>query len=261
MKDDSFARTGLPDNILDSLNIQLLEKFRKYNSNGNNLFCSYMTIGQKYENELLVIGREPSYWLEDFSTAELNKDMGPTFVFRAKARHPSLYGRDSLCPLNYVTDLWGETENRRKYDTSYNSMLDPFWCCAKEIVMKLGICKDEKNWSSYIALTYLYKIAYSSNKYLFEKPRLMQLEHCKEMLQLELSILKPKRILFLTGMKHAQDFLNLSDCKELEKYVCPLGEFEYDGHKAQTVVSVNPKKYPREELVNLILEEFNYNFP
>jgi hypothetical protein len=125
MKDDSFATTGLPDNILDCLNIQLLEKFRRYNSNGNNLFCSYMTIGQKYENELLVIGREPSYWLEDFSTAELNQEMGPTFVFRAKARHPSLYGRDSLCPLNYVTT-----------NTSYNTMLDPFWCCAKEIVMK-----------------------------------------------------------------------------------------------------------------------------
>jgi hypothetical protein len=73
----------------------------------------------------------------------------------------------------------------------------------------------------------------------------LERDNCKEMLQLELSILKPKRILFLTGMKHAQDFLNLSDCKYLEKYVCPLGEF-----------SVNPKKYPREELVNLILEGF-----
>jgi len=61
MKDDSLAPPRFPDNILDSLNIQLLEKFRKYNSNGNNLFCSYMTIGQKYEYELLVIGREPSY--------------------------------------------------------------------------------------------------------------------------------------------------------------------------------------------------------
>lgn len=59
MKEDSFTPKGFPDNILDYLNIQLLKNFQKYNSNGNNLFCSYMSVGQKYKNELLVIGREP----------------------------------------------------------------------------------------------------------------------------------------------------------------------------------------------------------
>jgi hypothetical protein len=256
MKNDSFPSTGIPDNMLDFLNIMLLEKFRKYNSNGNKLFCSYMSVGQKYENELLVIGREPSYWPEDFSISELNKEMGATNVFKTKVLHHALYGNDSLCPLKYVTDLWGNTENRYKYNTSYNTMLDPFWSCVKEIVMKLGICKDKTNWSSCIALTYLYKIAYSSNRYLFEKPRLMQFEHCREILHLELSILKPKRVLFLTGMKHAQDFLYLSDCKDFNKYTCPLGDFDYESHIAQTVVSVNPKKYPRDEVVNLILTGF-----
>jgi hypothetical protein len=122
--------------------------------------------------------------------------------------------------------------------------------------MKLGICKNETNWSSYIALTYLYKIAYSSKTYLLEKPRKMQFEHCREMFELELSILKPKRILFLTGMKYAQDFLGLSDCSGLEDCVCPLEEFDFGFHKAQTVVSVHPKKYHRKELVDLILPGF-----
>lgn len=133
-------------------------------------------------------------------------------------------------------------------------MHDPFWGCIKDIVMKLGICKNESNWSSYIALTYLYKIAFSNKTYLLEKPRLIQYELCKEMFQLEMSILRPKRVLFLTGMKYAQDFLDLSDCSGLEDCVCNLGEFDYGFHKAQTVVSVNPKKYHREDLVNLILE-------
>ena len=30
-------------------------------------------------------------------------------------------------------------------------MLDPFWGCTKDILMKLGICENETNWSSYIA--------------------------------------------------------------------------------------------------------------
>jgi uracil-DNA glycosylase len=76
----------------------------------------------------------------------------------------------------------------------------------------------------------------------------MQLEHCKEMLNLELSILRPKRILFLTGTKHAQDFLNLSGYSGLENCVCPLGDYDYEFDKINTVVSVHPKKYHRKEL-------------
>ena len=255
MKEGSFARTDFPDNILDSINILLLKKFKKYNSQGKNLFCSYMSYGQKYENELLVIGREPNYWPADFSTEELNGS-GPENVFKTKVHRHANFGLDSLCPLQYVTDLWGDTENRYKYNTSYNTFLDPLWGCTKEIVMKLGICKNETNWSSYIALSYLYKIAYSCNRYLLEKPRKMQFEYCKEMFQLELLKLQPKRVLFLTGMKYAQDFLELSDCSGMEDCVCPLGEFDYGFHKAQTVVSVHPKKYHRKELVDLILAGF-----
>jgi hypothetical protein len=68
--------------------------------------------------------------------------------------------------------------------------------------------------------------------------------------------LKPKRVLFLTGMKYAQDFLELSDCSGLKDCVCPLGVFDYGSHKAKTVVSVHPKKYHRKKLVDLILKGF-----
>jgi hypothetical protein len=156
-----------------------------------------MSVGQKYKNELLVIGREPSYWPAVFSTEELN-EMGAEYIFNTKVRYHAI-------------------------NTSYNSMLDPFWGCTKEILIKLGICQNETNWSSYIALSYLYKIAFSNNRYLMDKPRMMQLEYCKEIFELEISALRPKRILFLTGMKYARDFLNLSDCSGLEDCVSPSG--------------------------------------
>lgn len=253
MHDSISHRNGFPDTVLDFLHIDLLKKFRMYNPLGNNLHCSYMSNGQQYKNELVIIRREPSWWPEDFSVEELNK-RGEEYIFRTKVYHHARYGHNFECPLNHVTNLWGETEIRNEYNTTYNTKLDPFWSCVKEIVMKLGICKDEVNWSSCIALTYLYKIACSGNTYLREKPRQIQFEHCKEMLHLELSILKPKRILFLTGMKHAQDFLNLSDCSGLENCVYPLGDFDYEFDKIKTVVSVHPKKYHRKELVNLILD-------
>ena len=229
-----------PDNLLDSLYIQLLNQFKMYNSKGNNLFCSYMSVGQKYQNELLIIGREPNYWPACFSPVELTNG-GEVDVFRTKVINHALLGKDSLNPF---------------LNTSYNSILDPYWCCIKEIVIKLGICKDETNWSSGIALTYLYKIAYSSNRYLPKKSRKMQFEHCREILHHELLLLRPKRVLFLTGMKHAQDFLYLSDCSGLEDCVCPLGDFDYEFDKVKTVVSVHPKKYHRKELVDLILAGF-----
>jgi hypothetical protein len=59
MKDQYSSYTGITDTVLDKINIQLLAKFKKYNANGNKLYCSYMTVGQQYENELLVIGRQP----------------------------------------------------------------------------------------------------------------------------------------------------------------------------------------------------------
>ncbi len=103
----------IPGNLLDALYIQLLNKFKMYNSKGNKLFCSYMSVGQKYQNELLIIGREPNYWPACFSPVELTNG-GEVDVFRTKVLYHNLLGKDSLYPFLY---------------TSYN---DPFWCCKKK---------------------------------------------------------------------------------------------------------------------------------
>jgi hypothetical protein len=232
------------DLILDAININLLKHFKMYKSKGHNLFCSYMSVGNKYKNELLVVGREPSYWREKFSIEELAVK-GPEFIFNTKIR----YYADN--ELNF-----SHSKQRGKYKISYNPGNDPFWCCVKEIVLELGICENDTNWSSGIALTYLYKIAYCSKTYSSEKLRTTQFEYCKEMFQLELLRLKPKRVLFLTGMKYAQDFLDLTHGSDSGDCVYNLGEFNYGFHKAQTVISGNPRMFKRSELVKSILNEF-----
>lgn len=214
-----------------------------------------MSAGQKYKNELLVIGREPFYWREEFSPEEIS-GRGPEYVFDYKVLQPGLSGLSSPCPLSYVIDLWGNTAKRSSYNTSYNSLHDPFWKCIKDVVLKLGICQNKENWSSYIALTYLFKLAYSNKEYLSAKPRNIQFEYCREMLHLELSILKPKRVLFLTGIKFVQEFLKIPGLTGLHDNACSLGEYDYGLHKAQTVITVNPRNCPQKELVNLILKRF-----
>ena len=60
MKKDNLIRLKNSDLILDSININLLKHFEMYKSKGHKLFCSYMSVGNKYKNEILVVGREPS---------------------------------------------------------------------------------------------------------------------------------------------------------------------------------------------------------
>jgi hypothetical protein len=232
------------DLLLDVININLLKHFEMYKSKGHNLFCSYMSVGNKYKNELLVVGREPSYWRDKFSIEELAVK-GPEFIFDTKIRY------SANNELNF-----SHTKQRGKYKTSYNPGNDPFLCCVKEIALELGICENNTDWASGIALTYLYKIAYCSKTYSSEKLRTTQFEYCKEIFQLELLRTKPKRVLFLTGMKYAQDFLDLTHCSDSGDCVHNLGEFNYGFHKARTVVSGNPRMYKRSELVKSILNKF-----
>ena len=255
MKDDFFSRLENPYLLLFRKYTSLLNKFKRYNSKGNNISCSYMSVGHTYENELLVIGREPSYWRGEFSQAELIESE-LEYLFKVKVQHPAIYGLNSLCPLSYVIDLWGDTEKRSGYNTLYNSNHDPFWCCIKDVVMNLGICKDQTNWSSCIALTYLYKISLSNKRYLLNKPKSLQIDLCREIFQIELSLLKPRRVLFLAGVKDVQHFLGLSNCLDFQEPVCSLGEYDYGNHQAQTVISIDRRNYPRNKLVNLILNNF-----
>ena len=170
---------------------------------------------------------------------------GPEFIFNNKI----CYYADN--ELNF-----SHSKQRGKYKTSYNPGNDPLWCCVKEIVLELGICKNDTNWASHIALTYLYKIAYCIKTYSSEKLRTTQFEYCKEIFQFELLRLKPKRVLFLTGMKYVQEFLDLTDHADRGDCVHSLGNFNYGFHKAHTVVSGNPRMYKRSDLVKSILNEF-----
>jgi hypothetical protein len=247
-----------PDKIYTEKYIELLRRFRTYNANEQDLICSHPVAGFRFNYDLLVIGREAPWWPERFTIHEL-AEKGEEYIYHSKSRIPGAYAVRKACPMAFVNDLWGGTDVRHLYNTLYQTNYDAFWRCVKEVTLGLKICPVKQEWYSYLSLTYLYKITYGNDRIIYEKPRGMQLDLCKELLKLEIYMGQPKRILFLTGMKWAKDFLELPEGIEMEDSVVSLGEYDYGVHRAETVVSVNPKRYNRGELVKTILLGFEKN--
>jgi hypothetical protein len=82
-----------------------------------------MSVGNNYKNELLVVGREPSYWWEKFSIEEI-ASKGPEFIFNNKIRYYSK-GLHFPHPFNLFTDPWGITRQRGKYKSAYKPSGNP----------------------------------------------------------------------------------------------------------------------------------------
>jgi hypothetical protein len=255
MKDGNISSVNSSEVRLDKTYIELLKHFKKNYSNKNRLYCSYMLAGQKYKNELLVVGKEPQYWPEDFSWSDL-QEMEEKDIFSTLVKSKSIFGSNSDDPLRYVNDLWGKTEERSQYDTVYNTRYDPFWVFVKASIVGLRISKiTPHKWPSHIALTYLYKIAYSSDRFNLDKPRAIQLDHCRKMLNLEIEILKPKRILFLTGLVAVKEFLTLPDSLAMDSSFHDLGNYKFGNHKARTIITTSPNQLCFGDL-KLIFEQF-----
>ena len=245
-----------PEIVYNKKYLELLNKISAFNACKHPLFGTYPIAGFKYENDLLIIGKRASWWSESFTVNEL-KAKGEENIFREKVMQPGAYAVRRACPMAFVTDLWSNSKYRRMYDAhKYHTGFDPFWTCTKAVVDGLGLSSDNNEWPSYLSLSYLYKISYADKCRLYEKLRLLQLEICKDLFRIELWLGKPSRVLFLTGMKYAKDFLGLPDDIGLDDCIVNLGLFDYGVHRAETVVSANPQKYFKDGLVDTILRGF-----
>jgi hypothetical protein len=245
-----------PEKVYNKKYLELLNKISRFNARRHPLFGTYPIAGFKYDSDLLIIGRQAPWWPECFSVHELNVK-GEENIFYQKVMLPGAYAIRRACPMAFVTDLWGDSKYRPMYKAyKYHTRSDSFWVCAKEIVKGLGISDDENEWPSYLSLSYLYKISFADKPCLNEKLRLLQLDICKDLFKFELYMGKPRRILFLTGMNYAKDFLGLPEDIGLDDCIVNLGVFDYGVHRAETVVSANPKKYFKDGIVDTVLRGF-----
>ena len=198
--------------------------------------------GVLYDRELMVVGRAVNGWLENeewnvFPSELSQPDSLRTFTDKVYASVTS----NARCPMQWVTDDWGNTEK------PYNPARSAFWRVIKEIVSNIGIeDADDDNWPSHIVYSNLYKVApaerMNPNKLLCD----VQLEGCISLLESELLTNTPRRLLFLTGIDWASDFLErmrISYDKASDfGFVQAIGKGSYSAaYKTKVVVAVHPQ--------------------
>jgi uracil-DNA glycosylase len=117
------------------------------------------------------------------------------------------------------------------------------------------------SWFSRLHWTNLYKV----NPACTRNPRgpllKAQEELCKDILRSEIMLLQPKRVLFLTGWKWVEPFLNHwhADVEKLtgELGVQARGTFPSEMGCAHFVVAVHPERKARRPITASILKSFN----
>lgn len=168
---------------------------------------------------------------------------------------------DGQCPMAWVTERWGATEG-------YNSRKSPFWRVARKVTEGLGICSDDKDWSSHLIWSNLYKVAPADggnpNESLFN----IQFDGCRKLLQQEIRDYCPRYLLFLTenpnpDHKHywARPFLNKDDPKLHDsegQYVCFTGRQPFPGCSCDTLIvgAVYPRGQREDDWVKEVLGAF-----
>jgi hypothetical protein len=159
--------------------------------------CAFAGLkGRKYKGDLFVVGQAPNDWRNEWTADDLVQS---DFIHRLV---------DDLlspeCPLAWVSGNWGVART-----TKYNTRRSAFWRVVRQVVHGLSIANiDEDSWCSYIAWSDLYKISPSGGgRNPTETLCDAQFESCVKILKEEISLLRPGRILFLTGINWAHPFL------------------------------------------------------
>ena len=204
--------------------------------------------GNLYDRELMVVGRAVNGWTDGILISELNSQKSiekyADIVFQSVS--------PNRCPMSWVTDRWGN-------DHAYNSKRSAFWRVTRAVVDNLHIANiDESNWPSHLVWSNLYKVAPADGGNPSDTLCDIQFTGCQSLLELELSLYNPKRLLFLTGLDWAKPFMeNICDLTRTGKtYSEAVGEFKRDNLTTKVVVAVHPQGKPEETWVQEITQAF-----
>lgn len=157
-------------------------------------------IGNRYDGELMVIGRSLNGWDTTLLPSEVYDDKQVEDV--AKRVLKGVTGTSGNCPMCWVSEYWG-------CDEDYNTARSAFWRVIRSVVDQLGLADVKSlDWPSYLTWSNLYKLSPSAGGNPGATLSSLQLEHCKELLSVELKERNPKRVLFLTGFDWISPFLD-----------------------------------------------------
>ena len=164
-------------------------------------FCSLR--GCRYHGELMVVGRAGNGW----------KDVGWAPKEASEPEDLERIARNlSDISMSWVTDHWRSRppDDRRGSGRWYNTRRSAFWRVIRSVSLELvdGAC--EADWPTRLVWSNLYKVAPWAGGNPSAALQYAQRAGCKELLNLEISAFRPKRVLFLTGWNWAEKLLDAS---------------------------------------------------
>ncbi len=217
--------------------------------------------GHAYNHELMVIGRAVNGFAEGIHPRNLCNPILSTQY--AKKIFDAVIGGvvedQNRCPMLWVTDWWGADRAGGNYNTARSA----FWRVIREVIIGLHIQHvNNQNWPSHLVWSNLYKIAPAKGGNPGSKLCNIQLQGCLELLKMEVTNYLPKRILFLTGIDWARDFItalrgNINTRNPAFTHVEAYGNANTAaGHQYRFVVASHPMGKPESPWVNEVLQAF-----
>lgn len=154
--------------------------------------------GSSYAGEFMIIGRAVNGNEEfDFAPEELSDSTKRSEYLNR------LFMEDSS-RLAWISLWWG-----RKRNEGYSPSRSAFFRVMRSVASKLGVIDiTHPDWAQQLVYSNLYKVAPTRTGNPTAKLISLQKAKCIDILKEEIINWKPKRILFLTGMDWARDFLN-----------------------------------------------------
>jgi len=213
--------------------------------------CSFMqAVGNRANGELMLYGRavnqSKTYWKlgEDVNYEEIS--------LNTQAASSSPKDNPDSCPMMWVSEFWEHPHN------GYSTKRSSFWRVARDVTTALRICdRDDTRWPSSLVWSNLYKVAPYSGGNPSSTLADIQLPLCKELVSLEVDSIRPKRILFLTGLNWFNPFLDIFSIDKSAArgtYVKLVGKDSR--FSTQIVVAVHPQGKPQAAVVREIVESF-----
>jgi len=213
--------------------------------------------GERFAGELVVVGRAPNGWRVKWTPEDLLEAAALDRIVEETLQSSRGRGDRNECPMLWVSDLWGNRGERADGE-KYNTKKSAFWRVIRSVAGKLGVDIDKPSWPTYLAWSNLYRVAPCSGGNPSAFLCRAQVTECIELFAAELAEWKPKRVLMLTGLGWAQEFLKGKPAVARAKYVEGVFELGLAGgtHRARIVVSKHPERKPETPLVEEVMAAF-----
>lgn len=213
-------------------------------------------VGALYSHRLMVVGRATNGWNSGFSPLELSN---------SQEKHTECVKRiaDEICNhnLQWYADTWGKGKQSGGNE-EYDPQRSAFWRVIRETSQQLNIVNQAPDkWPSFLVWSNLYKVAPVKGGNPSEKLCRIQRQDCIALLKHEISLFKPKAIVFLTGYNWAKPFIEhiSTNFSELQKTYMEISGYinKLDDIRSCFVVAKHPQGKKESTWVKELVEVLN----